>query len=122
MIEGNVSIAGLIEVIGTAHLILADGATLNARRGIKVSTGNKLYICAQSQGTGKLIAGAAYGASIGGTQYGTSTGTDTNQPGAGDIYICGGNVTASTTAEGAAAIGGAPRVAVAEVLPFVAVM
>lgn len=34
VIEGNVNIDGLIEVIGTAHLILADGATLNAKRGI----------------------------------------------------------------------------------------
>ncbi len=33
VIEGNVNIDGLIEVIGTAHLILADGATLNAKRG-----------------------------------------------------------------------------------------
>lgn len=107
VIEGNVNIDGLIEVIGTAHLILADGATLNAKRGIKVSSGNNLYVCAQSGNTGKLIAGTAYGAAIGGVQTGTSTGTNMNQPNAGNIYIFGGSITATTTLDGAAAIGGA---------------
>lgn len=108
VVEGNITIQGLIEVTGTVRLILADGATLNAQRGIKVSSGNNLYIYSQSGNSGKLIAGAAYGSAIGGTQYGTSVGTDNiNQPGAGNIYIFGGNITAETTAEEAAAIGGA---------------
>lgn len=108
VVEGNVSIDGLIEIIGTAHLILADGATLNAKRGIKVSSGNNLYVCAQSGNTGKLIAGTAYGAAIGGVQTGSSVGTDNmNQPNAGNIYIFGGSITATTAIDGAAAIGGA---------------
>ena len=112
VVEGNVSIDGLIEVTGTAHLILADGATLNAKRGIKVSSGNKLYICAQSGNTGKLIADSAYGAAIGGVQTGSSMAegggtTDMNQPNAGNIYIFGGSITATTAIDGAAAIGGA---------------
>lgn len=108
VVEGNVSIDGLIEVTGTAHLILADGATLNAKRGIKVSSGNNLYICAQSGNTGKLIADSAYGVAIGGVQTGSSVGTDNmNQPNAGNIYIFGGSITATTAIDGAAAIGGA---------------
>lgn len=108
VVEGNVSIDGLIEVTGTAHLILADGATLNAKRGIKVSSGNNLYICAQSGNSGKLIADSAYGAAIGGVQTGTSSGTaNMNQPNAGNIYIFGGNITATTAIDYAAAIGGA---------------
>ena len=108
VVEGNVSIDGLIEVMGTVHLILEDGATLNAKRGIKVSSGNRLFICAQSGNTGKLIADSAYGAAIGGVQTGSIVGMDNmNQPNAGNIYIFGGSITATTAIDGAAAIGGA---------------
>jgi hypothetical protein len=97
-VSGNVTITGHIIVAGAVNLILADGATLTAAKGITVrGTGNSLTIYAQQGGTGALVAKGDYQhAGIGGSS------TD---PNAGTIVLYGGKITASG-GEGAAGIGG----------------
>ena len=71
VVTGKVTTTDL-EVSGTAHLILADGAKLTANgggrhAGVKVSSGNALFIYGQALGTGELEArGDNCGAGVGG--------------------------------------------------------
>lgn len=51
-----VTVSNRIEVEGTAHLILADGAKLTAEDGIQLNNGGKLYIHGQAGDSGQLIA------------------------------------------------------------------
>ena len=90
VVRGDHSIGKRITVSGDVHLILADGCSLQAEKGIQVAEGNCLTIHAQSEGesAGKLIAaGQENNAGIGGGLYGAG----------GTITICGGNVNASST-------------------------
>lgn len=110
VVEGTVTISSRITVKGKAHLILADGATLTATKGITVSANGNgdLTIYAQSTGSdqGKLIASAAddYTAAIGGV--GKKNGKELDRH-VGVITINGGVITATgSTASKAAAIGG----------------
>lgn len=48
VVNGEVTISSHIMVSGDVHLILADGAYMNARRGITVNEGNSLTIYSQS--------------------------------------------------------------------------
>ena len=63
--NSNVTIASRITVTGDVHLILADGCTLNAQKGISVTADNSLTIYGQSKEdstdstVGALIAGTA---------------------------------------------------------------
>ena len=90
LVEGTVR-RGEIDVAAgcTAHLILADGASLTVlggfrKAGIDVSSGEGLVIYGQRDGTGRLsVNGGAYAAGIGG--YSEDVGR---------IRICGGTVTA----------------------------
>ena len=87
-----------ITVSGTANLILCDGATLTASKGITVNSGNTINIYAQSEGTGVLSAGnTANAAGIGGGGRGSSSGT---------VNIHGGKISA-TGGSTSAGIGGA---------------
>jgi Zn ribbon nucleic-acid-binding protein len=107
VVSGTVTISEPITVTGAVNLILADGCTLNAEKGIVVTTGNSLTIYAQSGGSGTLNAtGTAddsrnASAGIGGT--GTT-------PNSGAITIHGGVINAiggvSSVGDGAAGIGG----------------
>lgn len=56
MVNGAVTASEPITVSGEVNLILADGCTLNAQKGIVVTTGNSLTIYAQSAGSGSLTA------------------------------------------------------------------
>ncbi len=56
VVSGTVTISEPITVNGAVHLILADGCTLTASKGIVVTTDNSLTIYAQSDGTGTLNA------------------------------------------------------------------
>ena len=81
---GLVNIPSRVTVIGDVHLILADGCSLNATKGINVSDPNSLTIYGQDKGTGALTAtGADWQAGIGG------------KAAAGTITINGGKVTAT---------------------------
>ncbi len=99
VVRGNISRSSLT-VSGTAHLILADGATLNLSSGLRVNEGNTLYIYAQSSSDncGKLVSVATDdNAGIGGSGYGTNCGT---------IVINGGNIQAQAKGRGTGIGGG----------------
>ena len=129
----NTTVSSRIELGGTVNLILGDGATLTAEKGIHVAEYNTLNIFVQSAGTGALTASVASGTAIGADfsdysiglrQAGTiriyggiitaNTGAFSNAIGgtrgvgigSGDIYIYGGTVTA-TAGEHGLAIGSA---------------
>ena len=78
-------------VAGTVHLILGDGCTLTALKGIHVGQGSTLYIHAQSadKQMGRLIArsNANYVAGIGGNK----------NEACGNVLIDGGDITASAS-------------------------
>ena len=103
-----IDINSRITVDGTAHLILCDGATLNANAGIQVGDSDSLNIYAQSigNGTGTLNATAPAEVDMD-YPYAAGIGSDGDpQTGnAGTVTINGGNVTASG-ANGSAGIGG----------------
>lgn len=102
VVDGNVEISGLIEVVGSANLILKDGCKLTASKGINVATGSALTIYGQggingeNAVPGELICLGEYDqAGIGG-EYGEFT---------GDIIINGGKIK-STGGDYGAGIGG----------------
>ena len=104
VVNSSVTIADRITVTGDVHLILADGYTLTANKGISVTSGNSLTIYGQIAGTGALIAGTigtieTGHAGIGGVKGNTGVYVH------GDITINGGSVTAQG-GEWAAGIGG----------------
>ena len=69
VVNSDVTIDERITVNGTAYLILADGATLTANKGITVEDDNALHIYGQSAQTGVLNAtGTDYETDIYGTQ------------------------------------------------------
>ena len=58
VVKNDVQINTRITVTGDVHLILADGCTLNAAKGIYVGSGNSLTIYGQREGSGELRAEA----------------------------------------------------------------
>ena len=112
VVNSSVTISEPVTVSGEVNLILADGCTLTAEKGIVVTTGNSLTIYAQSGGTGTLNATGAFfrnettfeniaSAGIGGS--GTA-------PDSGKITIHGGVINATGGGQsgyyGGAGIGG----------------
>ena len=90
-----------LTVRGTVNLILADGASMTARKGITVHYGNTLNIYGQAGGTGSLNATAS-----GGNHAGIGTeGNNNGDKVLGTITIYGGTITA-TGADWSAGIGG----------------
>ena len=133
VVDGDVTISDRITVTGTVNLILMDGKTLTAERGIMVVDGNTLNIYGQTEGTGTLNANAKswFGAGIGGgygeigetAESGTITinggtiiaggssgagigGGDGGNGNGGTITINGGKVTAAGGSSGAGIGGG----------------
>ena len=97
VVNSNVTVSSRIEVLGTVNLILVDGKTLTAPKGIRVKSGVTLYIYGQNYGTGKVDAkGNNRGAGIGGNE----------NESAGTIIIHGGTVKAEGDNQQSAAIGG----------------
>ena len=98
VVSNSVTVSSRITVTGTVNLILCDGATLTASKGITVNSGNTINIYAQIGGTGELNAGSDLNvASIGGGARYQSSGT---------VNIHGGKITA-TGGSNASGIGGA---------------
>ena len=98
VVSNSVTVSSRITVTGTVNLILRDGATLTASKGITVNSGNTINIYAQIGGTGELNAGSDINvASIGGGARYQSGGT---------VNIHGGKITA-TGGTNASGIGGA---------------
>ena len=87
VVSGSVTNNNRLVVNGTASIILCDGASLDAQKGITVGEGKTLNIYAQSEGTdmGEMNAVGDFNyAGIGGGYYGAG----------GNVTIYGGNVTA----------------------------
>lgn len=97
--EKDIDFSNLIIADGDAHLLLRDGVTINAAKGILVSSGNGLTVYSESDGEnmGSLIAYGDRGAAAIGGNF--------EHYNAGDVTINGGNVIAEGGI-GAAAIGG----------------
>ena len=93
-VKGDVTVSDRITISGDVQLILTDGCTLNAEKGINLPENSTLSIYGQSGGTGKLNANSDGDTAIGG-EYGESCGT---------LNVYGGTVNANSTIE--AAIGG----------------
>lgn len=101
-----------LDVSGTVNIILCDGVTFTANKGITVSTGDVLNIYAQGEGTGKLIAYGFDNTSASGTLYAAIGGalsgsTHTSTPADyGYVNIYGGQITADASSiTGASGIG-----------------
>ncbi|MBE5846853.1 MAG: hypothetical protein E7300_04175 [Lachnospiraceae bacterium] len=105
VVNSNITISNRITATGSVKLILCDGATLTAPKGITVGSNATLNIYAQSEGSGTLdISAPEYEyAAIGG--YSDYVGEGETVIAAGTINIHGGNLTV-TGGYGAAAIGG----------------
>ena len=107
-VDKTVEISDRIEVKGNAQLILTDGCSLTAKKGIHVAAGNSLTIYGQEKGTGTLTAefyaeeyDYSYDAAIGGN----------DKESAGDIELHGGIISIPCSEEAkswmwGAAIGG----------------
>ncbi len=97
VVADDVTVGSQITVSGDVHLVLCDGATLTASRGIVVRNGNSLTIYSQSGDTGCLTAHAYINSTsaIGESFYG-----------AGTITIHGGEISATNHGDGSSAIGG----------------
>lgn len=96
VVNGDVTIASRITVTGTVNLILADGKTLTAQKGIYVGSGSSLTIYGQSEGTGQLNAQAYQVGECAG--IGGNTG---NEAAHGNITINGGVIMAKSFGGGA---------------------
>ena len=91
VLDSNVTVDERIEISGDVNLILADGMTLYADRGIKIGNASSLSIYGQStryDECGKIIANRNKQSGVG---IGTATAGDTG----GSLYIHGGNITAN---------------------------
>ena len=107
-VDKTVEISDRIEVKGDVYLILTDGCSLTAKKGIHVAAGNSLTIYGQEKGTGTLTAefyaeenDYSYDAAIGGN----------DKESAGDIELHGGIISIPCSEEAkswmwGAAIGG----------------
>ena len=87
-----------LEIKGKVHLILCDGVTLKANKGVNLSDNSELWVYGQKGQTGELEAiGPQYAAGIGGDAYEDG----------GVFVLAGGKVTAKG-GEGGAGVGGGP--------------
>ena len=96
VVTANTTLSSRVAVNGDVNLILCDGTTLTAEKGINVAGTNSLTVWAQSLGgaKGRLVAtGEIKNAGIGGRRYYVSS--KYNCEVAGTIVINGGDVTAT---------------------------
>ena len=113
VLKNNVTYGGKVEVKGNnVNLILCDGATLNANKGVLIYEGYSLTIWAQKNGTGTLIAKGNGDNSHEGAGIGSSWDSGTHKVGgaivkntAGELTVNGGIINA-TGAVNCAGIGG----------------
>ena len=101
VLDGSLTFGNRITVSGNVRLILTDGMTLTAEKGIRVPEGATLRIYGQTNDSGKLIATAGgYNAAIGSNDE-----DDGAEDAAGTIIIYGGTIEATGDSD-AAGIGG----------------
>lgn len=100
LVADNITFSHVVEIKGTAHLILADGTTMNANR-IRVNSGNALNIYGQTGGTGSL---SVYPKGVVSNDAGIGSSQGNS---CGAITINGGNINSEGMFSGAG-IGAAP--------------
>ena len=102
----DITISNRVTVSGTVHLILKNGVTLKATKGISVDQNNTFYIHGQSNDTGKMgILYSRYDSTTG--QAAAGIGGSGRGKKAGKITIDGGKIFTSGSREaGGAGIGG----------------
>lgn len=101
--KGEVTCSDFLTINGTVNLILAEGCTLTAKKGIRVKGDATFRIFAQTEESGTLTATGA----VSGNIYQAGIGANTSYT-YGTIEIYGGTVNA-TGSKNAAGIGGAQR-------------
>ena len=90
-LRGNVTIESRITVYGNVNLVLFDGASLTARRGIYVEGWSSLTIWGQVEGSGQLIAtGKGRDAGIGGNSLDDASSCGVITKNGGHIVSSGG--------------------------------
>ena len=102
----DITISNRVTVSGTVHLILKNGVTLKATKGISVDQNNTFYVYGQSNDTGKMgILYSRYDSTTG--QAAAGIGGSGRGKKAGKITINGGKIFTSGSREaGGAGIGG----------------
>ena len=102
VVNDDVTIGQRVTVTGDVHLILTDGASLDAAQGVNVGAGNSLTIYGQSDGTGELYANYNNGSR--GMLQNASAGIGSNEyEGCGTITINGGRIFACGGVQGISA-------------------
>ena len=102
VVNGDVTIGQRVTVTGDVHLILTDGASLDAAQGVNVGASNSLTIYGQSDGTGELYANYNNGSR--GMLQNASAGIGSNEyEGCGTITINGGRIFACGGVQGISA-------------------
>ncbi|EOS41486.1 hypothetical protein C809_04304 [Lachnospiraceae bacterium MD335] len=104
VVNSTVTISEPITVTGAVNLILADDCTLDAQKGIVVTTDNSLTIYAQSGGTGTLN---ATGTTDSSNNASAGIGGSTDSLNSGAITIHGGVINATGGSTGSNGYGGA---------------
>ncbi len=102
-VTNDLAIPSRVTVSGNVNLILCDGASLTAPKGIEVTEGNSLTIWRQSDATGVLLTGTTNGTDATCDSGNAAIGGDSGEN-AGVVTVNGGNITAVAGA-GAQAIG-----------------
>ncbi len=92
----NVDYKKCLRIVGNAHIILVDGATLNAKDGIYIKKNKTLTVYGQQNDSGKIYAHSESGPGIGGMK-------DTE---AGHFVVKGGTIDAKAGSNNNAGIGG----------------
>ena len=105
VVEGEITFAKRVFFNGNCHLILSDGATMNANGCVMVARDSVLNIYGQENGTGKLIAKDALPSGYSGEGSAAIGGHAATSLPTGSINIYGGTIIA-TGASNAAGIGG----------------
>ena len=97
VVDQDMTLSSRVNINGTVHLVLTDGHTLTASKGIRLTEGNELDIYGQTLGTGTLrsVTDGSWQSGIGGNAHETG----------GKLIVNGGDVTA-TGGSSASGIGG----------------
>ena len=104
VVNSNVTISSRVTASGTVHLILCDGCTLNAVKGINVATGNSLTIYAQSEDPATM---GVLNSRTSDDKSGTAGIGGNDGKAAGTIVFNGGKITAQGSTDRNGAGGGA---------------
>ncbi len=98
VVDQDMTLSSRVNINGTVHLVLTDGHTLTASKGIRLTEGNELDIYGQTLGTGTLtsVSGGEWQSGIGGNAHETG----------GKLVVNGGDVTATGNYHGSGIGGG----------------